>query len=159
MPPKPLETNPVSNANHNTTDLSLVFLAIEVAIELWILYYLYSLGKNECTCALNWRRTYIMVIFWMNIALVVARFTFLDAITHPFPAAILVMGAYFAACIFALQYVADLEKNKCACSDDPARNALVITSWFRLGLLIVLLAVGVLSVSFYIGMRYYLTKK
>ena len=153
MPLKqPLETNPVTK--QSTLYSSLVLGAIEVGIELWILYYLYSLGKNECKCALNWRRTYIMVMFCVHLALVVARFALLVTRPLPEPAMLLVTGASIAAWIFALQYVADLEKNKCACSEDPARDALVITSWFRLGVLMFLLAIIVaLGVMFYFSTR------
>lgn len=165
MPPKqPLETNPVIKQRIPYSSplfvafeagIEHLFVAIVIGIELWILYYLYSLGKNECKCALNWRRTYIMVMFCVHLALVVARFALLDASPLPGPVMILVTGAYIAAWIFALQYVADLEKNKCACSEDPAREALVIISWFRLGLLMFLLLAIIVALGsvFYFSTR------
>lgn len=154
MPPKqPLETKAVIKQSTPYSSLVSSLVVIEVVIELWILYYLYSLGKNECKCALNWRRTYIMVMFCVHLALVVARFALLVARPLPEPVMLLWIGAFYAAWIFALQYVADLEKNKCACSEDPAREALVITSWFRLGLLMFLLAIVALGVMFYFSTR------
>ena len=109
-------------------------LVLSVLLQTFLLNYIFRLESTGCACAKDWRRTYIQ--FYLIVTVVVAviqlgvlSFDGLQAWSK-FSAAIsgvmLVFGIIFV--VTTLQYVHELKKIKCACSQNVARDVLQIVA-------------------------------
>ncbi len=123
----------------------IVFILLAVAINAYILNYLYYLEKNGCKCAMNWRRIFIMVFIGFSLLLSILSLFKIDVLTASIILSVFA-GLSIANVVIILQYVYMLKKEKCACSDHLAREILqfiaALYAFFYIMLLIVLFYSG-----------------
>ena len=108
--------------------------------------YLYHLESIGCKCAINWRRTFIMIFIGFSLLLSILHFINIDPITSS-----LVMGAYsllsIANVVIILQYVHILKEEQCTCSASIAREIMqviaVLYAFFYVLIVIVLIYSGI----------------
>lgn len=95
--------------------------------EIIIIYYLYHLEKIGCKCSLNYRRNYILIY---NVCIVCVSVFMLFTHINPsiiFPIfGVLFLFASILNVIFTIQYVNELKKQKCDCSESFMRNLMYI---------------------------------
>lgn len=99
----------------------IFFIILSILLDAYILSYLFHLEKEGCVCAVNWRRTYIMIFIAFSFVLAILSLFHVDILTSS-----LVLGFYSVLSIFnvivVLQYVDMLKKEKCSCSASLARE-------------------------------------
>lgn len=99
----------------------IVFIILTIFINVYILLYLYHLERIGCQCAMNWRRTYIMVFIAFSLIMV-----FLSSFDIDPLASATIMAVYsilsIIVIIIILQYVHLLKKEQCKCSSSVARE-------------------------------------
>jgi len=125
-----------------------IYSIVVLLCEIFIIYYLFHLEKIGCKCSLNYRRNYILIY---NISIVC--FSIFMLFTHINPSIIFpIFGVLFLFAsilnvIFTIQYVNDLKKQKCDCSDSFIRNLMYILaiiqifSWFLIITTLIIVAV------------------
>jgi len=138
--------------------LNAVLSLILVALNIYILVYLFRLESIGCKCAMDWRRAYviayIIVSFIYSAAVWFITFKFKDSALlrdSRIPAvtlgalSLVVLVAGILYIVFGMQYIARLREQKCECSDDVAREVWEVVLYIHiaflvLGALMILLA-------------------
>ena len=133
----------------------LIFLA-----NLYILTYVYLLELNKCGCSKDWRRDFIFYYSMIHIFIVICFVLLPDLFYQNIVVTIClksIMGILLVVNIYCLYTYADtLEKTKCECSEDYARDFMKIFSYFY-GLVIVLVFIYLLH--YYMSKEYKNIKK
>lgn len=123
----------------------VAFIILAVLINAYILRYLYFLEENGCKCALNWRRTYIMLFIGLSLILAILSLFNVDILTSSI-VLIIFAGLSIANIVIILQYVHMLKAEKCKCSENLAREILqfiaALYAFFYIMLLIILFYSG-----------------
>ena len=127
---------------------------IGIALSSVIVYYLYSLEKLGCECSLTSKRTYILgfnsfLIAYNLFALLIGGVQGIAALYQKFPVLYIVFLLLIAGSvtnvIFTLQFIDEMKRKGCACSDSVYRDIMYIlaifqaVTWSILGLVIVVL--------------------
>lgn len=123
----------------------IAFMLLTIVINIYILMYLYHLEKIGCECAVNWRRTFIMIVIGFSLVLSILSLFSVDIMTSA-----LIMGVFsvisIANVVIILQYVHMLKSEQCKCSESIAREIMqviaVLYAFFYIMLFVVLLYNG-----------------
>lgn len=103
--------------------IDVLLTALLIAINVWILVYLYNLERMGCTCAMDWRRQYIMV--YIAVGLVVWMLQLIDVSMFTSPAILTLWTLLSIVNVVAvLTYVRELDQRKCECSKSVERSVL-----------------------------------
>ena len=130
--------------------MNRIISILGVLINVIIIYYLYNLTQIGCTCAMNYKRTYILcyTIFIIISGIIVLIF-------HP-KSIFMVYGALpliilgIINIIYTIQYVDDLKITNCACSESIIRTMMYILAYINaLSYSIVLLLLIILIFNMY----------
>ena len=121
---------------------SAALIIISIILNIYIMMYLYHLESIGCKCAINWRRTFIMIFIGFSLVLSLLNFIDIDPLTSSW-----VMGAYsilsIANVVIILQYVNLLKEEQCTCSASLAREIMqviaVLYAFFYVLIVIVIL--------------------
>jgi hypothetical protein len=97
----------------------ITFLAILLS---FIVYYLWQLESNNCGCAMDWRRPYIISYLIVTIFYLYLEFYYQERLAL----SIRIIYALFAisALVFIFQYIAYLKSDNCTCSESRFRETL-----------------------------------
>ena len=111
---------------------AFVILLIPVVLQLLIINYLFKLEKNGCTCAMDYKRTYILSYLVINMIVVILSMFFdVLSIKSNF-IGLLLLNLYSIAgiinIIFVIKYVNMLKDKKCGCSESVYRDILYLFS-------------------------------
>jgi hypothetical protein len=111
---------------------AFVILLIPVVLQLLIINYLFKLEKNGCTCAMDYKRTYILSYLVINMIVVILSMFFdVLSIKSNF-IGLLLLNLYSIAgiinIIFVIKYVNMLKDKKCGCSESVYRDILYVSS-------------------------------
>lgn len=108
-----------------------IFSAFIVALYIVFLVYLFKLERIGCSCALNWRRNYMIVfmIFALssNLVSIIVPSLRLNVVFVIISAVLSLMFL-----IVTIQYVQKLKNDKCDCSKDLTREIMFYYSWIML---------------------------
>lgn len=114
--------------------------AIETGLYIAFLMYLGKLEQTGCECALNWRRNFI--IAFILVALVWTVGTSLTTSFNNVYIAMLLTAFRLAFIVIAIQYINQLKKDKCECSQHLTREILYYYVWVA----VVLTAIALFSI-------------
>ena len=110
-------------------------MSLSMVIPGLILYYLKNLETIGCKCAMNYKRTYIMYYTIFSLAFGAANLLsggrVTDYITEsPFaiPLVLVLAVAAITNLVFTLQYIEELKKDNCECSESVFRTMMYILS-------------------------------
>jgi len=131
--------------------MSLVFAFVfNVIIASCIIYYLKRLETINCKCALNFKHQYIFYFTCINLFFALINFAFGTISIIRFVMLFVSIPLVIAAIInivYTIQYVNELKKNDCACSESFYRELMYILAiinacaWIILILIIIPLAI------------------
>lgn len=115
-----------------------ISLLICLAINSYLVNYIFKLETTGCECAKDWRRDYIQYYFILLIVFIVIQFgvlfmgglSALIGINMAFGGIMFILGIMFI--VFTLQYVHKLKRIKCQCSEATARTVLEIVAYINL---------------------------
>jgi hypothetical protein len=107
----------------------MLSLIIGCVISVLIIYYLKNLETIGCKCALNFKHQYIFI--FTCIALLIGVLNILFSSIHMFKMFMLIISIpYFIAAIvnlvFTIQYVDEMKKINCECSESVYRTMMYI---------------------------------
>lgn len=106
-----------------------------------ILYYLKYLNNIGCICALNDKRIYILwytcVIILFNIFAITPYYNLKFFTDYKYITYLLIMGSILNV-IFTMQYVEELKKNNCECSQSIVRDIMFILATIRIFIWLIL---------------------
>jgi len=110
---------------------SIILALLYIAIQIWILVYLFHLEKIGCKCARDYRRTYsiVFIIFSLCVTVTMAILSVVVSpsnmkavyIVNQVLQTLMVVGG-IVYIVFVLQYIARLNRIKCACSGALVRD-------------------------------------
>jgi hypothetical protein len=109
--------------------ISNVTLTISIFLAILIIYYLKRLETINCNCALNFKRNYILGFTSLSLLLAISKLLFKE---YKIFVKILLfiyipwIIATITNVIFTIQYVSELKKNKCECSESVYREIMFI---------------------------------
>uniref|UniRef100_A0A6C0JLT4 Uncharacterized protein n=1 Tax=viral metagenome TaxID=1070528 RepID=A0A6C0JLT4_9ZZZZ len=109
--------------------LSNLMLSISIFLAILIIYYLKRLETIKCDCALNFKRKYILGFTSLSLLLSISNFLFKGyKIYIKFLLLIYVpwIIATITNVIYTIQYVSELKKTKCECSESVYREIMFI---------------------------------
>ena len=123
--------------------LWLIFLVLDI----WILVYTFKLRKIHCSCAINWKLTYIQVILSMSILFLL--FTIGNNVVKQSGGGLLSsmpkglkVGFFVFTILFNIativnigivySYIKQIEKDMCACAEDPAKEAMKYINYINI---------------------------
>ncbi len=106
-----------------------ISLIIGCVISVLIIYYLKNLETIGCKCALNFKHHYIF--YFTCIALLIGVLNILFSSIHMFKMLMLIISIpYFIAAVvnlvFTIQYVDEMKKINCECSESVYRTMMYI---------------------------------
>lgn len=137
--------------NQGSLLLTSILALAYVAVQIYILNYIFQLEGIGCTCSRDFRRTYaqayIIVSFLVPI-LQAALAAFATARTAgvlkvvQLGVSLLMMGAGVAYVVFVLQYIARLRRIKCTCSEAVARDVWETVTYIQAAVMVL---VGIIS--------------
>jgi hypothetical protein len=109
--------------------LSSAMLTVSIFLAILIIYYLKRLETIKCNCALNFKRNYILGFTSLSLILSISNLLFKDYKTFfKFKLFIYIpwLIASITNIIFTIQYVNELKKTKCECSESLYRELMFI---------------------------------
>ena len=100
-----------------------------------IVYYLKHLETIGCKCAMNYKRTYIMSFHIFNLAFGAASLLsggklpeYIAKSAYVLPIISVLLIAIITNIVFTLQYVEELKKDNCDCSESVFRTMMYVLS-------------------------------
>ena len=128
------------------TPLHNAFIVIGVILSSLIIYYLKNLETIGCACAMDYKRTYIMAyhIFSIFIGLL-GIFINLDILRKHNVLQLIFMVISITNYVFTIQYIEEMKKENCNCSESVYRTMMYIFS------IIYLLTIALLLFIIYFG--------
>lgn len=95
-----------------------------------IMYYLYYLEKINCKCSLTFQRNYIyyytIIIFIINAVTIFFQKTLKELALVILPISIMLLIAGIVNIIYTFEYVNDMKKENCKCSDSIIKDLMFI---------------------------------
>ena len=95
-----------------------------------IMYYLYYLEKIDCKCSLTFQRNYIyyytLIIFIINAITIFFQKTLREFSLAVLPISITLLIAGIINIIYTFEYVHDMKKQNCKCSESIIRDLMFI---------------------------------
>jgi hypothetical protein len=95
-----------------------------------IMYYLYYLEKMDCKCSLTFQRNYIyyytLIIFIINALTIFFQETLRQISLAVLPISIALLIAGIINIIYTFEYVHDMKKQNCNCSESIVRDLMFI---------------------------------
>lgn len=122
--------------------------AVEIGLYIAFLIYLDKLEKVGCECALNWRRKFIFAFIVVALAWTVA-----SIVTMPVDnmyLAIFLALFRIAFIVIAIQYINQLKKDKCECSQELTRDVMYYYAWIS----VILTALSIALVAWAFAIAY-----
>jgi hypothetical protein len=123
---------------------SNVMLTISIFLAILIIYYLKRLETIKCDCALNFKRNYILAFTSLSLLLSISNFLFKGYKIYIKILLLIYIPLIIASItniIFTIQYVSELKKTKCECSESVTREIMFIVSILRAIVIILALLV------------------
>lgn len=109
-----------------------IAMVAAVIIDIWIIYYLINLQRANCVCALGWRHTFVLFFWVASMLYTVAHVFRVQPVIGNMQLAVF-MIAFSALNIWVvLSYISKLEREKCKCSEDIARDVIKVITIVRL---------------------------
>ena len=123
-----------------------LFYIVYVVFIMMVLMWLLKLEKIDCTCALGWKRNYL--IFYIVFSVLIIILNLMNVTVPAILSSVLsIFGILFI--IIAYDYVKKLEKDKCNCSNAFARDLLyAISVIYGLLILVGLIMIAINVTSF-----------
>jgi hypothetical protein len=106
--------------------MPISFPIVAVIISCTIIYYLKKLEEIDCRCALNFKHNYILYFTYFNLFFVVIKYLFFKKTAVTKWVFIPILIAQITNTIFTIQYINDVKKNKCQCSESFIREGMYI---------------------------------
>ena len=109
--------------------LSYGMLTISMFLAIVIIYYLKRLETIKCNCSFNFKRNYILGFTSLSLLLTISKFLFKEYKVFVKILLIIYIPWFIATItniIFTLQYVTELKKTKCECSESVYRELMFI---------------------------------
>ena len=132
--------------------ITYAFGVLFILIQVLLINYLLRLEKIGCKCAMDWRRKYML--FYMFVLLIhVVLITFVDRQQYQIPilqTAVMVLGVVNV--IVTLQYVSQLKKDNCTCSESLYRDIITLVAYLNA---IMYSLLFVIVIYFLFSMAYY----
>ena len=95
-----------------------------------IMYYLYYLEKINCKCSLTFQRNYIyyytLIIFIINAVSIFFQKKLKELALVILPISIMLLIAGIVNIIYTFEYVNDMKKQNCKCSESIVRDLMFI---------------------------------
>ena len=112
------------------TIISYISPIINLFISGTILYYLYYLDKIDCKCSLTFQRNYIyyytIIIFVINAVTIFFQKKLKEMALVILPISIMLLIAGLVNIIYTFEYVNDMKKQNCKCSESIVRDLMFI---------------------------------
>jgi len=121
--------------------ISYISPIINLFISGTILYYLYYLEKINCKCSLTFQRNYIyyytIFIFIINAITVFFQKKLKDLSLTILPISIILLIAGIVNIMYTFEYVNDMKKQNCKCSESIVRDLMFIFATLQCFVIIV----------------------
>ena len=122
----------------------LVYLTI-VALNIWILTYMFKLEKNNCKCALGWKHKFVQSMIMILLIYQFISF-FMDKESRVTKGIKMIMGVLaIVYIIITFMYVKELEDTDCKCSEDPARTTLKVLNYINIALISIIIIITIIG--------------
>ena len=112
------------------TIISYISPIINLFISGTIIYYLHYLEKINCKCSLTFQRNYIyyytILIFIINAITIFFQKKLKDISLAILPISIMLLIAGLVNIIYTFEYVNDMKKQNCKCSESIVRDLMFI---------------------------------
>lgn len=112
------------------TVISYISPIINLFISGTIIYYLYYLEKINCKCSLTFQRNYIyyytILIFIINAITIFFQKKLKEISLAILPISIMLLIAGLVNIIYTFEYVNDMKKQNCKCSESIIRDLMFI---------------------------------
>jgi hypothetical protein len=112
------------------TIISYISPIVNLFISGTILYYLYYLEKINCKCSLTFQRNYIyyytILIFIINAITIFFQKKLKELSLAILPISIMLLIAGIVNIIYTFEYVNDMKKQNCKCSESIVRDLMFI---------------------------------
>ena len=112
------------------TIISYISPLINLFISGTILYYLYYLEKINCKCSLTFQRNYIyyytIIIFIINSITIFFQKKLKELALVILPISIMLLIAGLVNIIYTFEYINDMKKQNCKCSESIIRDLMFI---------------------------------
>ena len=112
------------------TIISYIPPIINLFISGTIMYYLYYLEKINCKCSLTFQRNYIyyytIIIFIINAVTIFFQKKLKELALVILPISIMLLIAGIVNIIYTFEYVNDMKKENCKCSDSIIKDLMFI---------------------------------
>ena len=112
------------------TIISYISPIINLFISGTIMYYLYYLEKINCKCSLTFQRNYIyyytIIIFIINAVTIFFQKKLKELALVILPISIILLIAGIVNIIYTFEYVNDMKKQNCKCSDSIIKDLMFI---------------------------------
>lgn len=148
---------PMSGPTRDTGFFALtsVLALAYVAVQIYILNYIFQLEGIGCTCARDFRRTYAQVYIIVSFLVPVLQAA-LTAFATPNTAGVLrkvrlavslvMMAAGVAYVVFVLQYIARLRRIKCSCSEAVARDVWEAVTYIQAAVMVLFVIMALIVI-------------
>ena len=111
------------------TPLHNAFIGIGIVLSSLIIYYLKNLETIGCACAMDYKRTYILFYHVLSIFIGISGvFINLDILTKNNVVQLIFMAISSTNYVFTIQYVQQMKKENCNCSESVYRTMMYILS-------------------------------
>lgn len=135
------------------TILTIIELVIYIKTLLWI----YELEKIDCKCSENVRRDYIKywIQFYIGFSIIMYLYYIIygaagaaETESKIFSGVKLIVGIFsLTNLILSIQYIENLKKTQCKCSENEMREVYYIFNWIRVALLILVAILFIVVVA------------
>jgi len=131
------------------TTISYISPVINIFISGTIIYYLHYLEKINCKCSLVFQRNYIyyytIAIFIINTTSIFFQNKLNDLSIVLLPFSIILLIAGIINIVYTIEYVNDMKKQNCKCSDSIVRDLMFILAILQ-SFVIILFFLTVISI-------------
>ena len=147
-------------SSNKTNMLNFILSLLLVAINIWVIVYLYRLESIGCKCAMDFRRTYVIAYLIVSLvysaAVGVLMYLFRKSslpVDSKVPAitlgvlSLVMLLAGILYIVFGLQYIERLKEEKCECSEDLARDVWQVVLYIHIAFLVLMVLLILTSYS------------
>jgi hypothetical protein len=139
-------------------------MSVSMVLSGLILYYLKHLETIGCKCAMNYKRTYIIYFHIFSLAVGAANLLSGNAVTEYIAKSSFVIPYILASLVitntvFTLQYVEELKKDNCDCSESVFRTMMYILSIISAVTWSLIILAGLMVGSLFLSVKDSMVKK